>query len=375
MARPEIKDFATLLEELLAQAKTRMTRIKNWVVGGVVHSIIAVLAKGLEKLYEALSHAIDLAFLDTTSGIYLVAIARLLGLTPLEATKARGRVVFYRTTTTTEKTVPAGTMTSTSSGSVRFRTTASVTLLVGEAEKEAEVEAEMAGASGNVADDAIVRLVSAVPGIDGVRNDQDGGWLDREGSDAETEDELRVRCQTRWASFAYGGTAELYEFTALSISGVQRVTVRAEAPRGEGSVDVLFTSTAPDGAPTPDLVAEVQALVDARKPCEADVLANGPQMVTNDIAMIIYRDLTGGVANEIEDAVEAAINALFLPTNNPLAFDIGDDLVQARLFAAAIAVPHVANVVLTAPAFDDEGKVDIPDDGLARLGSLTVEVV
>jgi uncharacterized phage protein gp47/JayE len=371
MSAPEIKSFATILADLLAEGKSRMTRVKNWVVGGVMHSILAVLAKGLAALYENLARAIDLAFLETSEGVYLRAIARLIGVTPREATKATGRVVFYRTATTSPKTIPAGTLVAVASGSPRFKTTAAATLAIGETEIEVAVEAELAGSAGNVGDGSINRLISSLPGIDGVRSDQAGGWLDREGSDADTEEQLRERCQVRWATFSYGGTAQLYISTALEITGVDRVTVLSRAPRGEGTVDIVLSSTAADGVPTPALLAAVQALVDARKPCEADVLVKAPTLWPEDVTLTVVRDLEGGTAAEIRAAVEDAVEALFLPSTGEQVYDIGDDLVRAKLFAAAIAVPYVANVVVVEPAND----VPIGDDRLARLGALTVEVV
>lgn len=370
MASPEIKTFAEILAELLAEGKSRMTRIKNWVVGGVMHSILAVLAKGLASLYENLARAIDLAFLETSEGVYLRAIARLIGVTPRAATKARGRVIFYRSETGSEKPINAGSLVAVTSGSPRFKTTAAAVLAVGESEIEVEVEAELAGAAGNVGSEAINRLITSLPGIDGVRNDQAEGWLDREGSDADTEDQLRERCRVRWAAFSYGGTAEMYISTAWEITGVDRVAVLSLAPRGAGTVDVVITSTAADGVPTAEMLTEVQALFDARKPCEADVLAKAFTPWVYDVTLTVVRDQAGGTADEIKAAAEAAIEDLYLPSDNALAFDIGDDLVRARLFAAAIAVQHAANVIIAAPPAD----VDIPDAGLARLGALTVEV-
>jgi len=371
MAQPEIKAYATILAELLVEAKSRMTQIKNWVVGGVMHSILAVLAKGLAALYETLSRAIDLAFLETSSGAYLRAIATLIGVEPRAATKARGRVIFYRTTTTSERTIAAGTLAATASGSPRFKTLAAATFGIGVEEIEVEVEAELAGAAGNVGDGAINRLITSLPGIDGVRNDQAEGWLDREGGDADTEDQIRERCRVRWASFTYGGTAEHYIATAMEIPGVDRVVVLSLAPRGAGTIDIVLTSTAADGVPTAALLAEVQALVDARKPCEADVLVKAFTAWTYNIELYVVRNLAGGNEEDIQAAVEAAIADLYLPSTSSLAFGIGDALVRAKLFAAAIAQEYVANVIIVSPSAD----VDIPDDGLARLGTLTVGVV
>jgi len=371
MALPKIKTFATILAELLVEAKSRMTQIKNWVVGGVMHSILAVLAKGLAALYENLERAIDLAFLETSTGIYLRAIAVLIGVEPREATKAVGRVIFSRTTPTSEKTISAGTIVATTTGNPRFVTTADATLVVGETEIEVEVEAELAGAAGNVGDGAITRLITSLPGIDGVRNDQAEGWLDREGGDADTEDQIRERCRLRWTSFTYGGTAEHYIATAMEISGVATVAVLSSAPRGEGTVDIVLTSTSVDGMPTPVMLAEVQTLVDARKPCEADVLVKAFTAWPNDVTLTIVRDLAGGVAADIQAAGEAAIEDLYLPSTNDLAFSIGDDLVRAKIFAVAIAIEYAANVIITEPPAD----VEIPAAGLVRLGTLTVEVV
>jgi len=376
MSEPEIKTFATILAELLVEAKSRMTRITNWVVGGVIHSILAVCAKGLEKLYEALQSAIDLAFLDTATGVWLLKIAVLIGVTRQEALKARYNLIFYRDEASAEDTdIPAGALAGTAQaedGAVfKYQVLEDAVLPAGETEVEVLIEAYAAGASSNVGQGLINQLYSSIPGIDGVKNDQADAGLVREGADAESEDRLKDRCRNRWASFSYGGTREAYIYHALTADpSVRRVSVNALAPRGDGTVDVIFTTTSPDGLPTPAVIAIVQIAIDAVKPCEADVLAKGPTPVDIDLHLIAVQSLNGGDAAVIADAVETAAENLFLPSDGEIIYNIGDDGSRGKIFAVCMPVSFVGNLIIVSPASD----TPVSADGLARLNSISVEV-
>lgn len=383
MATPTFRDFETILADLVAEGKDKMQAVTNWVVGGVMHSILAVAAKGLEKLYESLKQGVGMAFLNSpfgangprATGDYLTAKALELGLSKQSATKAQGRVIFYRSDTSVDRDIEAGKIVSINPNAdgvkLRFKTKSLQTILTGASEIEVEVEAELPGAAWNVGSATIVNIETPIIGIDGVRNDQSGGWLDKEGDDEETEDALRERCAQRWAALTYGGTKEAYISFAKEVVGVELVEVHSLAPRGEGTTDVMITSTAPDGVPTAGLIADVQAIVDARKPVEADVLVRAPAPIPVDIIMTVYRGDTGGLAGEIQADVEDAVEGLFQPTAGQSGFGIGDSATLARLFAAAITVEHVANVVIDSPTED----VAVPYYGLASLNSLTVVVL
>jgi uncharacterized phage protein gp47/JayE len=368
MAVPTIKDFTTLLADLVAEGKTRMTAVTNWATGAVVHSILAVCAKGLEALYQALQRAIDLAFADTSEGVYLERIAAQLGVDFQEAVKAQGTVTFSRDDSTGAATVPAGTIVGVVGG-VRFIVDAEVTAADGEDTIDAEVTAQLAGIAGNAGAGTIAEIVSVLSGWDAVTNGED--WLTREGDDAETEAEWAARVALRWAAFAYGASAETYESHARESTGVALVKVNSLAPRGEGTVDVVVTSTAEDGVPTPELIEAIQDTIDARKPVDADVLVKAPTLVEVDVHVRLVQSLTGGDAATIEAEAEAAIGGLFQYTTAVLNFGIGDDVILAKLFAACIAVAHVDNVVIVEPAAD----VELGSDQLAALGTLTVEVI
>lgn len=372
MATPEIKTFTTILADLVAEGKARMTRITNWATGAVVHSILAVAAKGLEQLYIALARAIDLAFVDTATGIYLDLIGALIGVTRQAAVAAQGTVTLSRSTGASELVIAAGKIVGTEADANgvarRFKTDDVATMGVGVLSIEVAVTAEDDGVAWNVGSGTITRVYSTVPGVS-VTNGED--WLTHEGDDEETDDDLRERIRVRWAAFSYGGTREAYESHAREVAGVDTVTVDALAPRGEGTVDVILTSTAPDGLPTSEVVDAVQLLVDERKPVDADVLVKAPTPVTVDIHVRLVQSIAGGDADTIEAAAEAAIEAMFLPNTGAYRFGVGQDVTHARIFATLIAIPYVDNVQVVEPATD----TGIAPDELARLGTVTIEVV
>lgn len=366
--------FEQILADLIAEGKAKLARIKNWVVGGVIRTLLAVVAKGLDQLYTVIDSAIDLAFPDTSYGVWLALIARLIGLEKKVARKAEGRVILGRNEANGAKDIPKDSVVATVTGAdgkiYRFKTKADDVLPAGETEVEVEVIAESVGKAYNVGAGTITEIVSSLPGIDYVRNEDD--WLDIEGTDTETDDELRERIRLRWAAFSYGGTAELYQSVALGIDGVMTVVVNANAPRGDGTLDVIITGSAV--VPTQNLIDAVQAAIDAVKPKLADVLVKGPTLAPIDVTLVGTKSLAGGEVNAVLADLEDAVEALFLSVDNPNgagAFQTGQKVVRARFAQVAMQVAWMANVDVVLP--DEDVLLD--GDELAQPGDINLSVV
>ena len=371
MAKYSPPTYAEILASLIAEGKARLTRITNWVVGGIARSILAVVAYGLAALYAVVDSAVALAFADTSYGYWLDLIAALLGLKRNAARKVAGRVVFSRAGSGSSGSIPSGTIVATtalSDGSVlRYRTTAAVAYPGGPFEVEAPVEAESVGARYNVGAGAISVKVSTLPGVDGVHNADD--WIDLEGTDDESDDHLKERLYARWAAFSYGGTRELYLSVALGVNGVGTAAVDAQAPRGDGTIDVIVTGVA--GDPSPALITAVQVAVDKVKPLEARVLAKAARDRTIDVSVRLVKSLTGGEPAAIQAAGEDAVEGVFLPSDDARAYQIGEKGTRAKLAGVLIQVPNVANIDVVLPGDD----ISVDPDEVLKLGTLTVVVV
>ena len=246
----------------------------------------------------------------------------------------------------------------------RYVTLAEAILPDGQAEIYVDVEAEEYGTGANATAGQITEISTVINGIDAVTNES--GWLESEGADAETDDDLRARYFLRWQDIN-GATKYAYESWAMSITGVIAVTVLDQHPRGQGTVDVVIKGAA--GIPTQDLIDSVDAKVQANRPINDDVLVKAPTAVDIDITAEL--ELVSGTAAAILAEAENRIRAIFTDPSTVTGISpiqIGEDLTMDRLIAAVMAVSGVKKINWTSPAAD----VAVAADGLAVLNSLAL---
>ncbi len=214
--------------------------------------------------WQALQYLPDTAeqqFLDRWSTIWLV-----------NADGSRGRKVATYSTGSATITGIAGTVFPSGSqltfSGIGFETTADVT--AGTSPTPIPLRALDAGSAGNVAAGTTLAIAVAVAGISGTNGATVVSLTG--GTDAESDDELRVRVLQRIRQPPMGGDADDYVAWALQVPGVTRAWA---SPRemGLGTVTVRFmmddlratTSPLTNGFPTPADVAAVQAYVASKR--------------------------------------------------------------------------------------------------------------
>lgn len=351
-----IKTFDEIVRDMLAKVATR-TRLSNFNPGSIIRTLVEIIAFAIAELYGLVAAVIKQGFLSTATGFWLELKVKEYNLTRKPAITARGRVAFgRRRNLSANVTIPAGvivsTLTDQNGRQYRFVTTEEIILQSGAAEVQVPIVAEGPGAAYNVGAGAIQKLSVYVSGIDYVRNN--GGWITAEGADTETDEELRRRGFLAWAELARGGTRDAYVAWALAVPGVKNVFVDDTLPRGQGTVDVYIISAS--GLPTPALVAEVQAVVNANKPITADAQVKAPTVRWIAIDFVITpRRLADTTVIEAE--LRTRFDAFFNPSGNP-EYDwidplgIGRDVVLNQLRYIAMSVPGVYDVSFNAPAAD-----------------------
>ena len=370
----ELKDFNVILDDLLTEAKARLQRITNLNEGSLTYGILATVSAGLAELYKQIGEGVALAFSATSSGTYLTDLAEEHGLTRKEALKTAGTVFFVRDVADGPKTIPAGTVVSTGTDNFgkfyRYTTDSEVVLPAGETEIAAAVTAESVGQAYNVAGGAIDVIVTPVPGIDRVENRSE--WIDSVGTDRESDAELAARIVQRWAAITFGATRLTYISWAGEVNGVGDVACDDTQPRGDGTVDVIILAVG-GLAPPPSLIAQVQALIDSRRPLTSDVLTKGPALILADISVTATKHPHDGEANAVKTDIESALSAMFAEDEDYQEIEllgIGDDLTLARISREVMNRSYVINIEITLPA--DDLVIDF--DQKADLDSLTVIV-
>ncbi len=374
MIKPEdiipIKTFTELMDATKTRLRDLAFRITNLRAGGVFYTLLEMANQGLADLYSLLKDTTPQLYLDTATGDWLDLRAAEFEVYRKLAQKTQGNVVFGRAAAGGNVVIPAGTVVSTAvdryGEKLQYIVTAQA-VLEG-LEVAVPVEAEFAGAQYNVGAGQINQLVTFIPGVDYVTNAAD--WITREGTDDETDESLRFRAKGKWSQLSAGGGRDAYIAWAQEVTGVVVVQIDDQHPRGQGTVDVIITGAA--GLPTQDLIDQVQAHINARRPLCADVLVLGPTPVEVDFDVTLHVHPDYGDLDEIRAEAEEIIDIMFRYGDTEHA-DIARvspefGVVRAQVIANLMKIEHVVNVTLTAPAAD----VPVTARELAVKGSVTV---
>lgn len=170
------------------------------------------------------------------------------------------------------------------------------------------------------------------------------------GAAAESDERLRTRNRSKWATMAYAEPQDAYIAWTLAASpSITRAFVDDLNPRGPGTLDIYCAG--PSGpVPGPVLVTVIDYIegnIDgiSRRPLGSDVQAFSASSATVTITGTLYVAPSYNLT-ATRDTVNAAIEALLetLP--------VGGTVLLAELYSTIMGVTGVTNVHLTAPTSD-----------------------
>ncbi len=346
-----IKTLAEILDDLMSELVTR-TPFTNLHPSAAIRGLLEVIAKVVADLYGLVKAVMGQSFVQTAAGEWLDLKVREMGITRKPAVKTRVYLTFSRNAPAEQNiTIPAGTICKSrkdnSGNDYRFLTLNEEVMEVGQTEAVVESEAEQPGTGWNVGQETITRMVTRVTGIDAVTNAV--GYLIREGSDPESDEQLRQRAIGTWETLGLGGTREAYRTWALSVPGVIAASVLVDFPFGPGTVGVVILGE--NGAPTPELINEVHQYIKARKPLTADVRVLAPEVVSIDLALEVTR-----YAAAAQNFVDTSVREVVGEYTRQL--QLGEGLVLARLIDRVMDIDGVYNVRIVSPTADIPIGVD-----------------
>ena len=285
--------------------------------GSYVWDSISPVAIELVFVAMMAQKVLELGFAQTTNGEYLDMRAEEHGVFRRAAVIATGKI---QITGTPNSVIPEGVKVSTEAdattgiSSVEFVTTETVTLDAN-GNGQAAIEACIAGTSGNLPAGSIVVLVDSRRNVKSVINAQPTAG----GVDIEDDDTLRTRYLKKVRTPGTSGNIADYEQWAMEISGVGAVHV-IPLWNGPGSVKVVILGS-DKKAPTPDLIAAVQAYIspnndgERKAPIGATVTVVGAEMVAINIEATLLLDNTKTISlAEIKEKFTAAITSYLAST-------------------------------------------------------------
>lgn len=299
---------------------------------------------------------LPVGFATEATGDWLDLHAAGLSLTRIEASNTEGEVRFI---TAGSGVVPAGTVVQTNSGSgdeLRY-------LVVDDTEIAAPstlvlVRAEQPGSRYNVGAGRITTLVTLLPFVQDVTNDE--GWITSGGVDRETDELLRQRILLRFPAAGAGTTYHAYILQAREVPGIVKVRVMDQHPRGQGTVDVIVAPVR--GAPTVEQIAAAQALVEARRPVTADVLVKAPTLQPADVAVTLYPRTGVTTTPQVWQArIQAVIDSL----------GIGDALYPSSIVKALMDTGELLGVQMVG---DDAPIPALSETHLITAGQISTAV-
>lgn len=358
---PDEEEEMENIEAELAEADFPITNFKK---GGVFYHIIRMFVTLFIELKQLARTILNSCFILHAQGDWLEIKAADFSKSLKEAVKARGYVTVYRAEYDNAVQVTKGhcfkTELDASGNELKFYAVEDTVIDAGAQTGKVLVEAEEPGTYYNVAPGKITISMIHIDGMDYVTNEKE--WLIREGADVEDYEDLRSRCTSSWAELATRTIEEKLRNAARSVPGVLDARVDAQHPRGQGTVDIIITSSA--GEASPELTAKVEEAVEPLKGQYADYLVRSSEVVVQDINVIIYLAQYASTDGVKEKAQNIITNVMKPPR------DEMNTLYKDSIISALCEIENYRKTVFKAPTED----MELSGDKVIMAGNITVEV-
>lgn len=289
----------TIKKTILAQLPDSVPKQE----GSFVDLLISPMAYELWRYYEALNALIPIAFVDETSGDYIVKRAAEYGLFPKEGNKAAVTLAF---TGMGGSTIPRGSIVAADNG-LEFRTAQD-----GQIDPDGHCTIDAVGAEVgavyNVPSGKITKFPQIIDGVTAVTNPKPA----TDGQNPETPEELLERLYAMWRKPAASGNVYNYEQWAMSITGVGAVLV-LPLWSGNGTVKVILAGTDKKSA-TAAVVQQCAEYIDTQRPIGAQVTVVSAAPMHIAIAAVVTVDSAVTTVEQVKAQFETAITGYFADT-------------------------------------------------------------
>lgn len=302
-----IPDEDETMEEIKGKLGEEGFIINNFNKGGIFYIIIRIFVLIYIDIKRLARSIINNLFIKHAEGDWLEIKVTDVGKKRKEAIKTRGYVTLYRDDYQNALQITKGHMFKTlpdvNGKELKFYVLDTTVIGAGEKSGKVLVEAESPGTGYNVSTGKITVSMIHLDGVVSVSNEE--GWLYEEGADIEDLEDLRTRAEDAWSELAERTTEEKLINVSKKVSGVLDVRVDAQHPRGQGTTDIIITSTS--GEATQELLKKVENATAYLKGNYDDFLYKSSTIVNVDIKLTLYiaKDAsTDGVQQTAEKTIE-----------------------------------------------------------------------
>lgn len=301
-----LKTQDELKEEIREKLVEKGFAITNFRSGGIAYTIIMIFIKIYIELVTLARTIVSNSTISNADEDWLIVKAKDFSKERKQASYTYGNVTLTREDTEQTIKIKEGEIFKTEQDRAgeEFRYIVQETTVFpkGESKVKVLVKAEKPGASYNVSKNMITKSLSHIETVDQITNDED--WITKEGADIEYIESFRSRVLNSWAELSTNVIADKYKNVAEGVVGVLHAQVDDKHPRGQGTVDIIITSTA--GQATESLLTDVSKAVEEIRGPYDNLLVKSSEVVYQDIEAVIEID-----SLESDEGIqEAALNKL-----------------------------------------------------------------
>lgn len=360
-----IKDFNTLVQDLILTARAHTERITDYNVGSVARTLLEAPGLEIDALYQALYYGL----LDAIP----IAIYEGFGFAALPAQAASGvATLSLAAPLTTETVIPAGTVIRQPGDTLSYLTQADATIPAGDTSITVRIAASVAGTVGNRDAHGLLGYGIALAAPLTVDNPQPIGG----GRAAETDEERRLRFIRYLQSLARGtpasltyiaGQAQLLSLSGLVMERAQRVSIE-ETP---GHVNLYIWNG--HGQTSTALCAAISRLIEGYWDATTQQWIPGYRPAGMRVDVLPMTDQPLDVTLEVDAEAADQTAALLAAARSALAAVILSEPANAllrpiELLGGVLAVPGIIGARLQTPTT----AISIPPNTALIPGVLTV---
>ena len=361
-----VPDIDDLKDEKVAELKDAGFSITNFSSGGIFYTLLMIILQIRIEIIKLLRSVLNNMFVTHAEGVWLKLKSADFSKTQKEAIKTQGNVKVTRGSSEDAVRIGKGhvfkTIKDVNGEELRYFVLEETILQKDVTFVNVPIEAELEGAKYNVPAGQITRSLTYLDGGCTVTNES--GWITREGSDIESMNSLRSRTLGSWSELATRPIAEKYKNVCEKVSGVLYARVNDQHPRGQGTVDIIITSTA--GEATEGLLDLVRIEVDKIRGSYDDVLVMSSTVVVQPMAITVSIPSTASDDGLVESVTAAATDTMAITTDRELNELIHADIIQAVKNMNS----SIRNVKVTVP----ENDLILENDKVIVLGTVTVTI-
>ncbi len=282
-----VPDMDTLRDQKILELQEAGFVITNFHSGGIFYTMLMIVLRVKIEFIQLLRTVLNNMFVSHATGVWLDLKMADYSKKRKKSQKTQGLVTVSRLDADGEAVkIPKGTVFKTvqdiNGEELRFFALEAVMLQKGAQTVEVPVEAELEGTRYNVPQEQITRTLTYLGEVS-VSNTKD--WITREGSDTEDDESARTRTLRSWSELAQRAIEDTFINTAESVPGVLFAQADCLHPRGQGTVDVIVTSTA--GEATEGLLNDVRKAVAQIAGPYDNILVKSSVTVPQDIAVTV----------------------------------------------------------------------------------------